>query len=75
MLKNDKSYRKENLEFLAILRNGQPLGELGLVEFFLITVIFNESNYMPSKHELFCNFRPPRETEVRVVRTYEVCAW
>ena len=42
---------------------------------FLITVIFNESNYMPGKHELFCNFRPPRETEVRVVRTYEVCVW
>ena len=66
MLKDDKSYRKENLELKAILRNGQPLGEVVVVEFFLITVIFNESNYMPGKHELFCNFRPPRETEVKV---------
>ena len=46
MLKDDKSYKKENLELKVILRNGQPLG-LGVVvvvvEFFwLLWFLMNQ---------------------------------
>ena len=46
MLKDDKSYKKENLELKVILRNGQPLGlevVVVVVEFFwLLWFLMNQ---------------------------------